>query len=86
MPATPDLPGLVQYVVRGIVAAPDAVRVEEVRGAEGTVLRVHVAAEDRGKVIGRGGRVVRALRTLVRAAATRTGERVHVEIVEERAP
>lgn len=82
----PDLRGLVEYVVRGLVDVPEAVRVEEASGEGGVVLRVHVAPEDRGKVIGRGGRTARALRTLVRAAATRTGERVHVEIVEERTP
>ncbi len=76
-----DVRGLVEYVVRGVVDHPEAVRVEE----EGTVVRVHVAPEDRGKVIGRGGRVIQALRTLARIAV-RGKRSVHVEVVEERSP
>ncbi|MCS7173897.1 MAG: KH domain-containing protein [Armatimonadetes bacterium] len=74
--------GLVEYVVRGLVDHPEAVRVEE---AEGPVLRVHVAPEDRGKVIGRQGRVIQALRTLARVAARGAGT-VQVEIAEEKRP
>ncbi len=78
-----DVRGLVEYVVRGVVDHPEAVRVEE--GEEGTVVRVHVAPEDRGKVIGRGGRVIQALRTLARIAV-RGKRSVHVEVAEERSP
>ena len=61
---------------------PDAVRVET-EGREGELaLLLHVAPGDVGKVIGRGGRIARALRTVVRAAATRSDRRVLVEIAE----
>jgi predicted RNA-binding protein YlqC (UPF0109 family) len=75
---------LIEHIVLGIVDDPDAVQVSEVEDARGTVLRVRVAPADVGKVIGRGGRVARALRTLARAAASREGGRVLVEIEEQR--
>jgi len=71
-------------VLRGIVARPEAVQVEEAEEARGTVLRVRVAPEDVGKVIGRGGRMARALRTLVRAAGVRGGRVVLLEIEDGR--
>ncbi|MDR5710213.1 MAG: KH domain-containing protein [Armatimonadota bacterium] len=80
-PSGGDVRGLVEYVVRGLVDHPEAVRVEE----EEHVVRVHVAPEDRGKVIGRNGRVIQALRTLARVAARGTGT-VQVEIAEESRP
>lgn len=76
---------LVEYVLRGIVARPEEVQVEESEDSRGTVLRVRVAPEDVGKVIGRGGRMVRALRTLVRAAGVRGGRVVMLEIDDGRA-
>lgn len=75
---------LVEFLVRALVADPDAVRVEEIdEGAEGIVLEVHVADDDLGRVIGREGRVANAIRTLAKAAATVEGVRVMVEIVED---
>jgi predicted RNA-binding protein YlqC (UPF0109 family) len=75
---------LVEYVLRGIVARPEAVQVEEAEEARGTVLRVRVAPEDVGKVIGRGGRMARALRPRVRAAGVRGGRVVLLEIEDGR--
>ena len=72
---------LVEWVARSLVDHPDAVDVREVDGPNSTVVEVRVAADDLGKVIGRGGRVIKAIRTLARAAATRSGKRVSVEIV-----
>jgi predicted RNA-binding protein YlqC (UPF0109 family) len=72
---------LLLYLVRELVSQPDAVQVDEVEGAEGVVLELRVAADDVGRVIGRGGRTARALRTVVRAAAVREGHRASVEIV-----
>ncbi|TMI80947.1 MAG: KH domain-containing protein [Bacillati bacterium ANGP1] len=72
---------LVEWVTRSMVDHPDAVDVREVDGPHGTVLELRVSPEDLGKVIGRGGRVIKAIRTLARAAATRSGKRVTVEIV-----
>lgn len=77
----PDLRGLVEYVARGLVDRPDAVEVREVEDERGLTLEVRVAPEDMGKVIGRGGRIAIALRTVVRAAAGRTGRRISVEIM-----
>jgi uncharacterized protein len=74
---------LLEYLARGLVDDPDAVRVEREEREDGfVVLRLHVAPDDVGKVIGRHGRLARALRTVVRAGATRTNERVTVEIVD----
>jgi uncharacterized protein len=74
---------LLEYLARGLVDEPDAVRVDLVEREDGVLLlRLHVAPDDVGKVIGRQGRLVRSLRTVVRAASTRSHERVAVEIAE----
>ena len=73
---------IVEYLARRLVDDPDAVRVEEVEREGAVVLLLHVAQDDVGKVIGRQGRIARALRTVVRASATRRDERVLLEIVE----
>jgi predicted RNA-binding protein YlqC (UPF0109 family) len=73
---------LVEYLARRLVDDPDAVRVETVMRDGDRVLRLHVAPDDVGKVIGRKGRLARALRSVVRAGATRSRERVLLEIVE----
>ncbi len=72
---------LVEYVARSLVDDPAAVSVEVVRDADGTVLELHVAEEDMGKVIGRNGSVAKALRTLLKVTAARDGEPVSLEIV-----
>jgi predicted RNA-binding protein YlqC (UPF0109 family) len=64
------------------VDEPDAVSVEEVERDGAIVLQLHVAKDDVGKVIGRQGRIARALRTVVRASAARREQRVLLEIVE----
>ena len=74
---------LVEFLVRSLVEDPESVRVEEIDDGEGTVLEVHVAGDDLGRVIGREGRVANAIRTIAKAAATREGGRVMVEIVED---
>jgi predicted RNA-binding protein YlqC (UPF0109 family) len=73
---------LLAYLARELVDEPDAVRVETEERDDALVLLLHVAPDDVGKVIGRQGRIVRALRTLVRASAAREHRRVLVEIVE----
>jgi uncharacterized protein len=73
---------LLAYLARALVDNPDAVRVETEERDDVIVLVLHVAADDVGKVIGRQGRIARALRTLVRASAARDGRRVLVEIAD----
>jgi predicted RNA-binding protein YlqC (UPF0109 family) len=71
---------LVEYLARRLVDDPDAVRVEESEREGAIVLTLHVAQDDIGKVIGRQGRVARALRAVVRAGAARRRQRVLLEI------
>jgi uncharacterized protein len=74
------LADLVAYLARQLVDDPDSVRVEEEVRDGAVVLTLHVAQDDIGKVIGRQGRVARALRAVVRAGAARRRERVLLEI------
>ncbi|MFL6042666.1 MAG: KH domain-containing protein [Gaiellales bacterium] len=72
---------LLEYLAKQLVDHPDQVRVERSEREDGEILlELHVAEEDRGKVIGKGGRIARSLRTVVKASAVRSGRRVHVEI------
>jgi uncharacterized protein len=73
---------LLAYLARELVDDPAAVRVEEEERDDALVLVLHVAPDDVGKVIGRQGRIARALRTLVRASSARDGHRVLVEIAD----
>jgi predicted RNA-binding protein YlqC (UPF0109 family) len=73
---------IVEYLARRLVDEPDAVRVEEVDREGDTVLQLYVTPDDVGKVIGRQGRIARALRTVVRASAAREDRRVLLEIME----
>ena len=73
---------LLEWIAKQLVDDPDAVRVEEVEHEDAIVLALYVAPEDRGKVIGRQGRIARALRTIVRASAARSRQRVVLDIVE----
>ena len=73
---------IVEYLARRLVDDPDAVRVEEVERDGAVVLQLYVAPDDVGKVIGRQGRIARALRTVVRASAARRDQRVFLELVE----
>ena len=73
---------LLAWLAKQLVDDPDAVRVEQVERDDATVLELYVAPEDRGKVIGRQGRLARALRTIVRASAARSRRRIVLEIVE----
>ena len=73
---------LLEYLARQLVDEPDEVRVERVDEDDTVVLRLHVAQDDLGKVIGRQGRIARALRTIVRAGSAREQRRVQLEIVD----
>jgi predicted RNA-binding protein YlqC (UPF0109 family) len=74
---------LLAYLARTLVDRPDEVSVESFEEEDGTiVLELHVGEDDTGKVIGRGGRTVGALRTVVKASAVRQGRRVLVDVVD----
>ncbi|HLL79059.1 MAG TPA: KH domain-containing protein [Ktedonobacteraceae bacterium] len=72
---------LIEYIARSLVDEPDAVQVREVRNDRNAlVLELHVAPDDFGKVIGRQGRVAKAMRTLLRAGGTREGRHTSLDI------
>ena len=73
---------LLTYVAQNLVEHPEQVSVTEVEGEGETVLELRVAPEDMGKVIGRQGKIAKALRTLVRAATPRDSKKYNVEIRE----
>jgi uncharacterized protein len=73
---------LVEYLARRLVEKPDEVKVEEFDEDDAHVIELQVASEDLGRVIGRGGRIARAMRTLVRAGGAHGDRRVLLEIVE----
>lgn len=72
---------LIEYIATSIVDSPDQVQVNEVRGSHGTIIELHVASEDMGRVIGKQGRIAQAMRALLKVACTRTGKRAVLEIV-----
>lgn len=73
---------LLEFLARSIVDHPDDVRVEEIETDDMVVLRLSVAKEDVGKVIGKQGRIARALRTVVKASAVKDGKQATVEIID----
>ncbi len=73
---------LLLYMAKNLVDNPDAVRVTQTEDEEGTILELHVASEDMGKVIGRQGRIAKEIRTIIKAVAQRNGQRVTVDIVD----
>ena len=72
---------LVEFIARSIVNAPDDVVVTEETGEEGLLLKLQVADEDKGRVIGKQGRIAEAIRTLIRVKAAKQGERVTLQIL-----
>ncbi len=76
------LTGLIEFVVKALVDVPDQVRVSAVRGEQTTVIELHVAKEDLGKVIGKQGRTAQSLRTILNAASTKIKIRSVLEIIE----
>jgi predicted RNA-binding protein YlqC (UPF0109 family) len=78
----PDLAELIRYLAVNLVDRPDEVRVELVEERSANVYELEVAEIDLGKVIGRGGKTARALRTVVQAVAPRSRKRTLVEILE----
>ncbi len=72
---------LVKYIAQTLVEHPESVEVIEKEGPESVILELHVAPEDMGKVIGRQGRIAKAIRTVVKAATAKDEKPVFVEIV-----
>jgi hypothetical protein len=72
---------LIEHIARSLVEDPSQVKVNEIEGSNSVIFELSVAPEDMGRVIGKGGRVANAMRTLLRVAAARQGKRVTLEIV-----
>jgi uncharacterized protein len=73
---------LIEYIAKTLVDSPDDVTVKEVEGEKTTVYELRVGSGDLGKVIGKHGRTARSIRTLLNAAATKSGKRAVLEILE----
>lgn len=74
--------GLVEVIAKALVDTPDAVTVEETERDGNTIIMLKVAESDMGKVIGKQGRIAKALRTVVRAAAIKENKKVIVDIIQ----
>lgn len=73
---------LVETIAKALVDNPDQVRVNEIEGTQSVIIELKVADEDMGKVIGKQGRIAKAIRTVVKAAAIKENKRVVVEIIQ----
>ncbi|HUW22436.1 MAG TPA: KH domain-containing protein [bacterium] len=73
---------LVSHVVKQLVDNPEKVKVKEVKGEQNIILELSTAKEDIGRVIGKQGRTIKALRTLLNAASVKTGHRVTIEVIK----
>ncbi len=73
---------LVEFIAKSLVDNPEQVSVNEVEGDRSIVLELRVAPDDMGKVIGKQGRIAKAIRTVTKAVATREGKKVIVEIIQ----
>jgi predicted RNA-binding protein YlqC (UPF0109 family) len=72
---------LVEYIAKSIVNSPDDVQVTEEEDEQGIILKLQVADDDKGRVIGKQGRIAEAMRTLIRVKAAKAGTRATLEIV-----
>ena len=73
---------LIDYIAKSLVDEPDAVNIELVEGERSTILELRVAEDDIGKVIGKHGRIAKAMRTVLQAATARTGKHTVLEILD----
>lgn len=73
---------MVEYIVKSLVDVPDEVSISVVEGEKSTILELRVASEDVGKVIGKQGRIAKAIRTILSASATKSGKRAVLEILD----
>ena len=72
---------LVEIIAKSLVDNPDMVQINEIAGEQSIIIELKVAPEDMGKVIGKQGRIAKAIRTVVKAAAIKENKRVVVEII-----
>lgn len=73
---------LVEFIAKSLVENPDQVEVKEVEGKQSIIVEIKVADEDMGRIIGKQGRIAKAIRTVVTAAAIKDNKRVVVEIIQ----
>ncbi len=73
---------LLEYLARALVDKPDAVRVNVIEGEKSSILQLNVDADDVGKVIGKQGRIAKAMRAVIKASAVRDGKKAIVEIID----
>ncbi|MBC7087344.1 MAG: KH domain-containing protein [Tissierellales bacterium] len=73
---------LVEFIAKSLVDNPEEVKVTEIEGTQSVIIELRVAPEDMGKVIGKQGRIAKAIRTVVKAAAIKQNKRVVVEIIQ----
>ncbi len=73
---------LVEIIAKALVDNPDEVEVNEIEGTQSVIIELKVADEDMGKIIGKQGRIAKAIRTVVKAAAIKENKRVVVEIIQ----
>ncbi len=73
---------LVEYIARSLVDTPDAVEVATIEGEKSTILELKVAEDDIGKVIGKHGRIAKAVRTILSASSSKSGKRYVLEILD----
>jgi len=76
----------VAYIVKNLVDNPDKVRIKEIGGTQTLIIELSVEKSDIGKIIGKGGKTINAIRTLLMSVASRNGIRVSLEILEEGKP
>lgn len=73
---------LVEFIAKSLVENPDKVEVNEIEGTQSVIIELKVHPDDMGKVIGKQGRIAKAIRTVVKAAAIKENKRVVVEIIQ----
>jgi predicted RNA-binding protein YlqC (UPF0109 family) len=73
---------LVLYIAKALVDSPEKVEVKEINGEKSTIIELKVSDSDRGKIIGKEGRIIRAIRTIVSSASAKLNKRTTVELIE----